>query len=79
MTTWFLLLDSTTPYFPSYSLVTQEEYPVCISRTQVGQSVQEDEQEQKQVQSLYLAGGGGGWGQQGEKQEQEQWCWRRQG
>ena len=64
----------------SYSLVTQEKYPVHISRTQVGQSVEEDEQEQKQVQGLYLAGGGGGGGgrQQGEKQEQEQWCRRRQ-
>ena len=63
---------------PSYSLVTQEKYPVRISRMQVGQSVQEDEHEQKQVQGLCLAGGGGGGGQQGEKQEQEQWCRRRQ-
>ena len=54
---------------PSYSLVTQEKYPVRISRMQVGQSVQEDEQEQKQVQGLYLAGGGGGGGQQEQEQE----------
>ena len=70
MTTWFLLLlGSATPYSASYSLVTQEKYPVGISRTQVVQSVQEDEQEQEQVQGLHLAGGGGGGGQQEQEQE----------
>ena len=71
MTTWFLLLARATPCFASYSPVTQEKYPVGISRTQLGQSVQEDEQEQEQVQGLHMGGGRGEGGQLGQEKEQE--------